>query len=148
MSANDDFINVDDFKTSTVTLDLTNTTTRTEIKDGKRIFGDHAQKVENLPAELQPRILEFHENALTLEVPKHTCAQGHNVTLEAKLKLIKGEKKFSASGKVTEISNVGDRTDSIHIKFLQLEERQWLEFQQYFSNRQNDILKFFEAVKG
>ena len=63
-----DLINPDDFKTISLKISLLNSTTKTEIRDGKRIYGLNAVKIEKdkHQEDLSVTLSEFGERALLL----------------------------------------------------------------------------------
>lgn len=147
-----DLFNPEHFSSVQLTVALTNTTTQTEIRDGKRFFNG----VQSLPTmrdgnreNFEVFVAEFTEEGFVFETPRNTCAKGHNVLCVITATVPSGEScGFEFSGKVKDVVPLDGESDSVDVKMVQYEEKQWLALQELYSQRQNEIEDFFKAVKG
>src|SRR5260370_651500 len=71
-----DLINPDDFKSIVLKVGILNSTTKTEIRGGKRIYGVDGAKTQKNENEddLSIQITEYAEKGMSLEAPPHACA--------------------------------------------------------------------------
>ena len=146
----DDLINPEDFKSIVLKVGLVNTTTKTEIRDGKRIFGIDAaktKKAENEKEDLSVVISEYAEKGITIEVPSHVCANGHLVMINIISEGAKPNVNFTSSGKIEAVEKLPTGRESVQVAFTQLDEFAWMEVLNIYSKRQEEILNFFKAVK-
>jgi len=143
-----DLFNPSDFQSTRLEIDLSNTTTNTEIKDGKKFF----KGVHMIAPKIEIKITEFVEKGLVMEVPSKTCAQGHNVVVEIRILNPQGNSKaqmaFSFSGKVQNITSLDGETDTAEIRMVQFEEKAWQEFQSLYWGRQDEIDSYFQGMRG
>ena len=147
----DDLINPEDFKSITLKVSLVNSTARTEIRDGKRIFGLDAAKTKKEDAthaeDLSIQIAEYAEKGLTLEVPSAACASGHLVVITIVSDGAKPNVTFTSTGKVDAVEKLPSGRESVRVTFTQLDEGAWQQVLNIYSRRQEEILNFFKAVK-
>ena len=141
-------IDVNDFKSIDLQINFANTTTNSQIKDGKRFYGIDAStqaggsKNENL----EISILEFLENGLILDIPSKTCMAKHSVMVEVYNK--NPPLHFKATAKVKTVESLSPENDQVEIVFVQKNEKEWEELQNVFNNRQQEIREFLNSVKG
>jgi hypothetical protein len=122
------FIKQSDFNSIRVEVSVTNSTRNLPID----------------PGEAKVQFLEFFEEGVVLDLPPGAVEEGHFVTF--RIDWTDAEENsdfFYAGGKVIE-SEKG-RTA---IALLEYEPNAWERFQGLYANRQEEILKFFAAVKG
>lgn len=146
IEGNDFVINLDDFKSIRIIIAMNNLTTKTQISDGRRIYdGKFDSKYdENLAIYL----LEFLEAGLILEVPKKSCAQGHNVLLNLRTDGFPVDLEFEVTAKVEQMDVLDNGKNKITLKFTQFNDKDWKAFQNLFNTRQKEIETFFESMKG
>jgi len=144
-----DLINPDDFKTITLKISLLNSTTKTEIRDGKRIYGVDAVRIEKdkRQEDLSIVLAEFGERSLTLEVPSHVCSSGHNLVITIVTEGANPNITFAASAKVESTEKLPTGRERIYMNLTQYDDRVWNSLLNIYSRRQEEILKFFKAVK-
>lgn len=137
----DELINPTDFKSIQLKISITNTTKKVEIKRTSAI-----------------KLVELHEQGLqrglTLEVPAKSCEKGHYLVMKIEA-IVPGPKSvhddggvpFKTGAKVEEIRTLGPM-DQIRVSLLQHDKEAWEKFCGLFSSRQEEIEKFFTAVRG
>lgn len=145
----DELIHSDDFKTMQLKINLVNTTTKTEIRNGKRVFGINASKIQKdqKQVDLSIQVVEFLEEGYVLEVPSHVCAVGHSVSLETTATYKGQETIFQASGKVEEVEKLPNSREQIRVHFTQFKSKEWQDLLQAYMSRQNEVFNFFESSK-
>jgi hypothetical protein len=96
------------------------------------------------------KLVEVYDRGMTLEIPEKSCAKNHNLMLDMKIILPKGKKEihFPATVSVIDIESTGEGTDTVVVKLLQYEEKEWQEFLNGYSSRQDEINEFLKAAKG
>ena len=144
------FIDPNDFTSISLKVSLLNSTTKTEIRDGKRVYGIGAVKTERDPVkeDLSMVITQFGDSDLTLEIPARVCANGHSVTIKITAEGITPEISFTASGKIESTEKLADGREEISLKLTQFDEVQWTKLLETYSKRQEEILDFFQSVRG
>ncbi|MGE0615884.1 MAG: hypothetical protein AB7P04_09600 [Bacteriovoracia bacterium] len=133
----EDLLNPDDFKSITLKIGLKNITTNTEV-------GGHLKD----PKKRDVQLVEFLEQGLSVEVPVNTGARGHHVLLKVETEGATPNLVFEATAKIDELENLNAERAQLSLTLIQYEEEHWERLQKTFSSRQDDILAFFEAVKG
>lgn len=130
----DGFINPNDFESIRVYVKFKNLTTNTEVLEPTR-----------------SALVESGPELLVLDLPKASCNAKHNVMVEVYYKeSAKANAKlaFSATGKVRSIQKEEDERLRTEIDLIQFDEEGWKRFMKIFEQRQEDILNFFQQVKG
>lgn len=143
-------INPDDFKSIKLKVDLANTTTTTEIRDGKRMYGIGVarQKKDDAGDDFSIQITEFIENGLVLEVPSRVCSAGHILRLNIKTEGAKPELQCECVAKVEAVEKLLTLREVVRLHFTQIDEDAWEKIQNIYSQRQLEVLRFFKAAKG
>ena len=143
-------INPADFNSIKLNINLINTTTQAEIRDGKRCYSTGFSKKNNNPADenLEILISEFLPDGLVLEIPTKTCASNHNILIEIHSQNATPEINFSGTMKVNSHEKISLETDLIEASFLQKDEQEWKKIQKIFQKRQDEIRNFINSVKG
>ena len=146
---NSDLINPEDFKTISLKISLLNSTTKTEIRDGKRIYGIDAVKInaDKNQEDLSVVLTEFGERSITLEIPSHVCSSGHNLVITIVTEGASPNVTFAASGKVESTEKLPTGRERINVNLTQYDDRVWNSLLNTYSRRQEEILRFFKAVK-
>ena len=146
----DTLINASDFETIKLKIDLTNTTTQAEIRDGKRCYGSGQNKQQKGEKEenLQILIAEFRDDGLSLEIPTKTCAQNHTIMIKVSTLNTNPIISFTANLKVNSVEKISNDEDLIEARFIQKNEAHWKSIQDLYSHRQNEIRNFLNVVKG
>jgi hypothetical protein len=139
-------IDPSDFVPIKLKIDLINTTTHAEIRDGKRCYDKKPKKdsEENLII----LIAEFLEDGLTLEIPSKMCAQNHHLTIEVRTENTNPLISFSENLKVKSVEKISTDSDLIETTFIQKNELEWDKLQSVYSKRQEEIRNFINSVKG
>lgn len=161
--APEDIINPADFKSIELKISLINNTTRTRLENGKRYYGLEGDASSEDPEKERRRknsrgtddfSLHFVEfvgtKGLVIDAPPNTCAMGHNVTLEIHTENVPADKEvhFGSTCKVISKEVTEEKREIIELQLVQFEETNWSALKAIFSKRQDEILEFFEAVKG
>jgi hypothetical protein len=132
-----ELIDASDFRSLKLQISVVNTTTETRTsKNDKNI-----------------RLVEIQNRGMTLEIPTRKCNEGHNLIIEiVGTTPRKKEFKFSCTAKVEKLEPgnplQGEHVDRIDVIFMQYDEHAWEDFLYEFSQRQAEILDFFERAKG
>lgn len=127
----DDFelINPKDFQSIEIHVEIDNPGTNTLRREGIQI-------------------LEFLDKAIALQVPEKTCSKGHSLMLKIQTENAKEDVIFKATVKVQDMEKQADGTDKVTVRMVQYEEAIWEKFCAIFEERQKEIIKYIEAVKG
>ena len=124
----DELFNLNDFNSIQLKIELTNTTRNQQIVNPK----------------VKISIVEFMDQGVVLEVPPGAAEVGHYMSLSIEWKDSAGKPGlFHSGGKVIEAEK-----SRIAIELTQFEQAEWEAFQGLYAQRQDDILKFFAAVRG
>ncbi|OFZ78416.1 MAG: hypothetical protein A3K03_06020 [Bdellovibrionales bacterium RIFOXYD1_FULL_44_7] len=148
---NEEIIRSDDFKSIEMNISIVNTTTKTQIKNGMRIYG---QTQESVDEDLSIKLIEFQEREMVLEAPANACAEGHNLIVNIVASAPStaenngGIIEFSATAKVRLVEMPSKTRHSVTVTLIQYDESSYKSFCSLFSNRQQEIEAFFNAVKG
>jgi len=141
-----DLINPDDFRSIEIKIDYENLTTRVAIKDGKKIFGT---KTEDLEKGQEIQFLEFLEpDGFVMECPPNSGAKGHNIGCQIQIKLPSETIAINITGRITEVEKLPTNNQRFDVKLTQYESGEWNRFLKIFAKRQEEILEFFNNVKG
>lgn len=124
---------------------LVNTTTRMEIRDGKRYYAGTEEKSQNRAA---IELVELGEQAIKLEMPPRTCAQGHR--LEVQIELIAPDEliSFHGEGNVERVEAASGRPDLVTIALSNHANFKWSDIKKHFVQRQTSVAELFERLKG
>ncbi|HUP56587.1 MAG TPA: hypothetical protein VM598_03985 [Bdellovibrionota bacterium] len=120
----EELIRASDFRSIELKIRFTNSTSRTLTESGVRL-------------------IEFTERGLALEVPKASCAQGHNLAIEITRVDVPDSEPMQLTGKVE--SFVEQRAD---VGLVQYDEKKWEDLQALFNRRQEEILAFISSTRG
>jgi carboxylesterase type B len=143
---NETLINPDDFETMILKINLMNTTTHAEIRDGKRSYD---KKTKNVSEEnLKIIIAEFLDDGLLMEIPSKMCAQHHNITIEVSTENVTPPIFFSENLKVKSVEKISAESDLIEARFIQKNEAEWKKIHRIYEKRQEEIRNFINSVKG
>lgn len=154
-SGEDDGILIDpnDFVSMEIIVGMKNLTAKTEIRDGRRIFGEKDTSEKGVDYTIH--FIEFLEKneesefeSLVIEAPKRNCAEGHLLNIDLEVKGAKETFELDLESRVEVLEKTDGDTDRITVSILNVDEVAWQQFKSLFSNRQEEILAFFEAVKG
>lgn len=146
-NSNEVLIDPNDFESIELDVTLTNQTTQTQIRNGKKGFGKKFAKWET-SSENYVTISEFIPDGIVFDSPHRTCATGHFVQLDIKVLNTGDNFELSVAGKVTDTQKVSDTRESISLTLQEFEKVEWDRFMDLFGERQTQILDFFQAVKG
>jgi hypothetical protein len=141
-----DVYDAQDFQSIKLSLNFENLTTRTAISDKSSVL-----------------LVEVGEKSLTLQVPFKSCSPRHSIMLRIERPVTKRvgpqavnsdkrkrefELLFDATAKVVSVEESGDGQDKVLLELVQFDVQRWSAFLTIFSVRQDEIEKFFTAVKG
>lgn len=125
-------INDKDFSTIQVDLKITNSTTRMDFKASPPI-----------------KLVELTEQGMVLEIPERSCAENHNLVIDAQAKAPnKDPVRLTVTAKVDQIEPCKDGTDRISLSLVQVREEEWNKFRYVFSSRQDEIDAFLISSRG
>ena len=143
-------VNAADFNSFKLKINLKNITTGAEIRDGKRSFGNQFDKKKSAVTDeiLEVNISEFLEDGLSMEVPSKTCAENHSIEIELSTENTKPLVSFSSMLKVKSVEKISKDSDLIETVFTKKNQKDWDAFHGIYQQRQEEILGFFNAVKG
>jgi hypothetical protein len=133
----EELISLGDFKSIELAITVENTTSRTKTGPEKGVI-----------------LVEFLEQGIVLDVPKASCAQGHNLTIEIRRKDNPDAELVSVTGKVEKLKKNaqvdGEEAEFMRaeIGLVQFDEHEWQAFKDLFSNRQAEIEKFLAGARG
>ena len=128
----EELINVNDFESIQIQIQLKNLTTKTEPKKGSVV-----------------RFIEFLDRGMVLEVPQKNCNKSHHLILDIQARAPgKKDIEFSVTAKVDDLEHLEGGTDQVSMSVIQTDEKSWADFNKLFSNRQEEIEKFLAAVRG
>lgn len=124
------------FQSIELRISASNETSHTQISDGA-------------PKSPKIGLIEFLEHGLALELPKHSCAQGHHLTIKIQV-VSPAEKRMdlSMTAKVDAVAKQPDGSERADVTLVQLKEDAWETFQRLYTSRQTEIEDFFKAAKG
>jgi hypothetical protein len=125
---------LDDFKSIELSITLKNALTQVAIKDPKLI-----------------QLVELGEKSIRLDIPPGSFASGHLIGIEIEVRNTpKGFPNLTLEGKIVEHNKAPAKgePDQILIELTQYGTEQWAALLELYSARQNEILKFFSAVRG
>lgn len=95
------------------------------------------------------RLIEFQDKGIAVfGFPKNSCAVGHSLDITLAIKSYKKKYKMSLTAKVLSIINDQDVFSLVTTHFVQYVQEDWEKFLEIYSNRQQEISKFFLSVKG
>jgi len=100
-----------------------------------------------IPEEPAPRVMEFLDRGLVLELPSRSCAKGHSLVVEIRCQSAGATVNFNCTAKVESVER-NAVCDQVTAQLMQFVEKEWAELQRTFSERQEQILKFFQDAKG
>jgi len=128
-----DFINPNDFKSIEITLYVKNTSTGAEVRKAGLA-----------------RVVELRDRGMLLELPAHACKKGNYLILHFEMQYPGEDKprKFDTGAKVDQVTGGGDPVQEVTASLLNYDPAAWKSFCAIFSQRQEEIEKFFAAVKG
>jgi len=95
------------------------------------------------------QLIEFQEKgAAVFGFPKNSCASGHNLAMTLDVKNYKQQFKMSLTAKVLSVKSDQSEVSLAELQFVQYCQDEWSRLIELYSRRQQEILVFFEAVKG
>lgn len=124
---------------------LVNCTTRMEIRDGKRFY---AGTEEKSPSRVEIEFVELSDRAITLELPHHTCAQGHRMEIEIELTAPDERIDFHGEGNVERVESDHGRADLVTVVLSNHASEKWSEIKKQFKVRQASVADLFDRLKG
>jgi len=131
-----ELLDPNDFSSIHLKVSFTNTATHTEVKPDIDLSGKGM------------KLIEFRDQGLVLEGPGGICAEGHNVMIHIHTDGAKPEIQFGSTAKVEQVEKLPDKRLQLTVRLIQFDEGTWKALQGVYSNRQDEIMDFFNAVKG
>ncbi len=111
---------------------------------------------ENLTTKWKPPIdenlgiLEIGDKQLVFELPLKSCSNGHSgfIKIESyNYETKKFQELFTSTGKIVDAESTDD-TIRVTFDLVQFDEKSWNDFTTTFAKRQEEIMRFFQMVKG
>lgn len=129
----DELVRLSDFESIKQEFKVQNTTTKTEVKEVGEI-----------------QLIEIVDHGVILQLPRRSCANGHNLMVEMITTVPRKPKhRFAFTAKVEELATIGDSPhDKVTLTFLQFEETEWAGLCRLFASRQDEIMAFLKAARG
>lgn len=124
---------------------LINRTTRTEIRDGKRLLGG---KEDKLSTAVKIEFVEFTNKGIKLEIPPRTCTNGHKLELQFEFVTSQETIVFQTDGTVERAESLSSQQDNIYVAMNNFDTHQWSVIQKLFNQRQAGVTDLFERLKG
>ena len=125
-----------DFQSIKLKIRFKNFTTKTEVSEEALDFCE---------------LLELGERTLILQLPARCCNLQHAVAVtifNVQPKTHKETELLGVTGKVTSLEAVDKETSRVSVECVQFDEQSWIAFVKLFSSRQEEIMRFFEQIKG
>jgi hypothetical protein len=141
-------IRPEDFRSIRLTISMTNSTTRTQIRNGQRFFGGENQTVDYGSEDLTIRLVEFLEKGMVLEVPSKSCSQGHILVLEIQAEGPGVSDEFKGPVKVHTLDDLPDGKLRVGVDLMKHDPAQWKRFMSIYDRRQEEVTELFEQLKG
>jgi hypothetical protein len=95
------------------------------------------------------QLLELQDKgAAVFGFPKNSCSAGHNLALVLVIKDQTQTRSMSLTAKVISVENDQGLFSTVTLQFVQYAQEEWESFIAMYSKRQQEILKFFNSVKG
>jgi hypothetical protein len=139
-------INPNDFKSIRLDISLNNLTTKTKIEGGKRVFD--TLKTGSPEEGLHLELVEVVDGFLTLETPPKIGAQGHILEIKIVTENRTPEIEVEVQGEIHAIEPLPDGRLQVVIQLVNPSDPSWLNLLAMYSQRQDEIEKFFSSVKG
>ncbi len=144
-------IDANDFKSFEICIGVDNTTARTEVKNYETASpkGESSKKEKLLKMKVNDlvQLIELQEQGVVLQLPPNSCSTGHNLTLTIEVISPAKRVEFETTSKVKAVERMED-AQWVTLQFLQFKDEDWKAFNKVYSSRQDQILDFFESVKG
>ena len=92
--------------------------------------------------------VELFGEGMVLEVPAKACGVGNHLGLKIRTVNARDEMSLEATGKVIKMDPCGDNRMQVRIQFVQFQKLMWEKFLRIFSERQDQIVDLFKALRG
>ncbi len=131
-----------DYESITITVIAKNLTS------GLEIVPPPAEK--NLAGEsFSLQLVEFREKGTAVfGFPKNSCSAGHNLAMTLSIKDYQQQHMMSLTGKVLSVENEQNTFSTVTVQFIQYILDDWQKFLDIYTKRQQEILSFFNTIKG
>jgi hypothetical protein len=125
---------------------INNTITATNITSGLVIVPEE-EKTASYKSNLKIQVIELRENGAIFELPKNSCSFGHKISFTISIKRNSSVYSFTV---LTKIITIEPNETSIQVsaQLISYKEEDWNLFLAIYSNRQDEINKFFQEVKN
>lgn len=125
------FVDPNVFRSVELRFSIENTTTRTTVNLAEQI-----------------KLIQFLEKGMVLELPAKSCSNGHNLIIKIELSGTTLINEFVTTAKVVEHDSISKEADTVVLNLTQYDGDAWTKLQSIYSNRQDEIEKFFKAARG
>lgn len=142
----DDFIRSEDFNSIRIEVSMMNSTTKTQLAQGRRTFRDHEEVGK--AGELDIQVVEFSSQGLTVEVPSKSGAQGHFLILNLKTSGANPDTMISAVGRIEEVIKLEKNREQFVVSLVEFDPVAWMQLTKVFSSRQDAINEFLAGTRG
>ena len=131
----DDLLEIAIFRTITLAVTVKNKTTMKDI---------------NGTPEIPVRVEEIIENGIVISAPGPSFARDHKVIVQLwpEGTNIKDPPRCNATGKIVRLETFSDGSEKAVIGFTHVDKETWDAVWKVFDQRQDEINKFIEQVKG
>jgi hypothetical protein len=144
---NTDLIDLSDFDSIRISVNVSNQTSNTGVGSNKRSFGEVSDS--NSDKSLIIHLIELELDYVVLDVPAKSAAKGHFLKIEFVAEGVTPVIAFTAIGKVKEIENLGDERDRYTITIMNDDAKSYIQaLRSVYEKRQKEIEDFFAQVKG
>ncbi len=103
--------------------------------------------LKNQPDELVEAI-EYNKNHIVFEAAERSCGNGQLVSIEGVIHLPTKSPKFTATGKISKVENIGNKRIKISVEIHSYDRKIWDEFHLKLNEEQESVDKLFRMMKG
>jgi hypothetical protein len=129
-----------------VDVSIENLTSGTGLIGEHRTYGEHSVRKGVNP--LSVKLMEFRVAGVALDVPTKTGAIGHVVRINFDVLGAKLPFSFSAKGTVDKVEALDDGREKFEVVFSEYDREYFGALRSIFDQRQSEIEKFLEEVRG
>ena len=157
-SSSNEIIKAEDFRSIQVVGKFFNQTSKlAPRKDAKVVSISKEQRIKNAVRgkdtqrefeKLNCELIEFLEEGFVLEVPARSCAVGHELQVTLEILNAKPGITFNSTVKVTDTEVMVNERQKVSVRFVHVDEKEWLAFQEFFNNTQDQLLELFHSIRG
>jgi hypothetical protein len=134
------------FEQVEVDVSIENMTSGTGLQGDRRTYGKESVSEDANP--LTIKLMEFREGGIALDVPSRTGAQGHIVRIDFVVRGAKLPIHFHASGIVESVVPLDAGREKFEVRLTEFDPEYLGALKAIFSQRQEEIERFLEQVRG